>query len=117
LLSAHSSKFTVKEAAQTYLLEAPIGPATVQAWGGKVRSTTIPVAWVELRKSYVSYHLMGIAGNAPLIAGLTAKLRTHMQGKSCFNFKVVDDTLMPELTRVTQESLAGMRRAGYISDS
>jgi hypothetical protein len=43
-------------------------------------------------------------------------LRAHMQGKSCFNFKAVDETLFGELERLTAESFIGMRRAGYISE-
>jgi hypothetical protein len=116
LLAAHAAEFTVAESAQKYQLEAPIGPATVQAWGGKVRTQTIPVAWVEVRKAYVSYHLMGIASNSRLVASLSAGLHAHMHGKSCFNFNKVDSDLMPELGRVTSESLLGMKKAGYISD-
>lgn len=39
-----------------------------------------------------------------------------MHGKSCFNFKTVDDALLKELEQVTAESLRGMQGAGYISD-
>jgi hypothetical protein len=38
-----------------------------------------------------------------------------MQGKTCFNFKTVDDELFAELSRVTGESLHGLQAAGYIS--
>jgi hypothetical protein len=42
-------------------------------------------------------------------------LRAHMQGKSCFNFKTVDEALFRELARVTAESLHGMKKAGYVA--
>ena len=117
VLAAHASEFAVAEdSAERYGLEAPIGPATVHAWGGKVRTQTIPVAWIEMRRAYVSYHLMGIAGDSKLAAGFSAALRARMQGKSCFNFKAVDDALISELARVTAQSLLGMRKAGYVSD-
>jgi hypothetical protein len=59
---------------------------------------------------------MGIAGNAKVTANLSAALRAHRQGKSCFNFNAIDDALMSELERVTAESLRGMKKAGYIRD-
>jgi hypothetical protein len=116
VLVVHASEFSVAhDSAQRYGLDAPIGPATVKAWGGRIRTQTIPIAWIEVRKAYVSYHLMGIAGNSKLTDSLSAALRGHMQGKSCFNFKAVDDALMSELARVTKESLVGMKKAGYVS--
>ena len=88
VLQMHEGKFSVShDTFDRYGLEAPVGPSTVRAWGGKVRATTIPVAWVEVRKSYVSYHLMGIEGNAVLMESLSTPLRARMQGKSCFNFR------------------------------
>lgn len=117
ILAAHASEFSVADdSPQRYGLAAPVGPATVEAWGGRIRAQTIPVAWVEVRKAYVSYHLMGVAGNSKLATGLSSALRAHMQGKSCFNFKVVDDALTQELARVTADSLVGMKKAGYVSD-
>jgi hypothetical protein len=116
VLAAHATGFTVAvDTSKRYGLKGPVGPAALRAWGGKARSQTMPVAWVEVRKNYVSYHLMGIAGNPQLVSGLTPALRARMQGKSCFNFKEVNKGLMSELSRVTGQSLLGMRKAGYIS--
>lgn len=117
VLAAHAAGFVVShDSTQRYGLEAPVGPATVRAWGGKARTPTIPVAWVEVRKAYVSYHLMGIAGHPTLAASLSSELRAHAHGKSCFNFKTVDESLMSELARVTGQSLLAMRKAGYVAD-
>jgi hypothetical protein len=117
LLKAHADDFDVAhDTTARYGLKAPIGPATLRSWGGKMKTPTIPVAWVEQGKSYVSYHLMGISGNAALVAALSESLRARMQGKSCFNFKSVDDALFQELEHVTTQSLRGMRTAGYVSD-
>jgi hypothetical protein len=117
LLQAHESDFTIAhDTPKRYGLEAPVGPATVRAWGGKARKAKIPVAWVEIRKTYVSYHLMGVNGNARLVASLSKPLRARMQGKACFNFTTVEDTLFQELQTVTAESLGGMRNAGFIRD-
>jgi hypothetical protein len=115
LLQACAGGFTVGcDTTDRYRLEAPVGPATLKAWGGKVRSRTIPVAWVQVGKAYVSYHLMGLDGNPKLLGGCSKGLRARMQGRTCFNFKTVDDALFDELGRLTVESLTGMRRAGYI---
>ena len=71
LLSAHADGFAITDDSATrYGLEAPVGPATVRSWGGKVKLKTIPVAWVSVGKAYVSYHLMGLPGNAKLLASL-----------------------------------------------
>jgi hypothetical protein len=117
LLQAHESDFAITHnTTDRYGLEAPVGPATVRAWGGKVRTPKIAVAWVEMRKTYVSYHLMGLNGNAKLIASLSKPLRARMQGKTCFNFTAVDDALLRELQTVTAESLRGLKKAGFVSD-
>jgi hypothetical protein len=58
---------------------------------------------------------MGVQGNARLMATVSDELRARMQGKSCFNFKAVDEALLRELARVTADSLHGMRKAGYVA--
>lgn len=116
LLEAHAGEFDVTaDTDGRYGLEGPIGPATVRAWGGKARTSTILVAWVTIGKGYVSYHLMGVQGNARLMATVSDELRACMQGKSCFNFTTVDEVLFRELAYVTAESLRGMKKAGFIA--
>jgi len=117
LLQAHESSFEVTDDDdERYRLNAPVGPATIRAWGGKTKIATIPIAWVEVRKTYVSYHLMGIDGNPKVAAKLSQQLRRHMQGKTCFNFKTLDAALIEDLREVTAESLRGLRDAGFIAD-
>ena len=117
ILEKHSATLTVKaDAPDHYSLEAGAGPAALRAWGGKVRRPVIPVAWVQVGKAYVSYHLMGIYGNTRLLDGVSKELKARMQGKTCFNFKVVDEKLFKELDRLTAQSIAGFRKAGYISE-
>jgi hypothetical protein len=70
-----------------------------------------------VRKNYVSYHLMGIDGNAELIAGLSQPLRARMTGKSCFNFTAVDEALFEELQGATAASLRALKKAGFIADT
>lgn len=116
ILKAHAETFTVgSDKTHEFGLEARIGPATLLAWGGKEKSRVIQVAWVKIGKGYVSYHLMGVYGNPKLMDHYSKKLKARMQGKSCFNFKAVDEPLFEELERLTIESLAGMKKAGFIS--
>jgi hypothetical protein len=118
ILQACAGTLAVKEdTAGCYCLEGAAGPATLKAWGGKIRTPRIPVAWVEVGKSCVSYHLMGIAGNEKLTSSMSKELRARMQGKTCFNFKALDEGLLPELERLTLSSITGFKKAGFISDS
>jgi len=117
ILEKHSAALTVKaDAPDHYSLEASAGPAALRAWGGKVRRPKIPVAWVQVGKAYVSYHLMGVYGNTRLLDGISKELKARMQGKTCFNFKVVDEKLFKELDRLTAQAIAAFRKAGYISE-
>ena len=116
VLQKHSGTLSVGEAtSKAYSLTGRPGPATLKAWGGKIRKAMIPVAWVQIGKAYVSYHLMGVAGNPKLCNAMSAELKSHMQGKTCFNFKEADNELFVELDRLTSASITGLRSAGYIA--
>jgi hypothetical protein len=118
LLLEHAEGLVVAaDTTERLCLEAAPGPATLAAWGGKVRRPTIPVAWVERGKSYVGYHLMGLDGHPALAAGLSPGLRARMHGKTCFNFQGPEAALLTELGDVTAASIAGLRRAGFVTIS
>ena len=75
-----------------------IGPANEASKGREV--------WfgaVGERKNYVSYHLMPVYAFPDLLKKVSPELKARMQGKSCFNFKEVDDKLFAELARLTEE--------------
>jgi len=72
-----------------------------------------PVAWVKVSKSYVSYHFMPVYMFPKLRESMSKKLRARMQGKSCFNFKVADETLFKELEQITMKGLALGKEAGF----
>ena len=55
------------------------------------------------RKNYVSYHLMPVYAFPDLLKKISPELKQRMQGKSCFNFKEVDEKLFAELARLTDE--------------
>ena len=56
---------------------------------------------VQIKKSYVAYHLMPIYYYPELLDSISEELKNKMQGKSCFNFKDIDDSLFKELNTLT----------------
>lgn len=62
---------------------------------------------VEVRKNYVSAHLIPVYAHPELLEGVSDALQKRMQGKSCFNFKDVDAKLIGELEQLVA---AGFRR-------
>lgn len=69
---------------------------------------------VQTKKNYVSYHLMPVYVNPELLAGISAALKKRMQGKSCFNFKVIDRELFEELVDLTKSSLQDYESKGFL---
>ncbi len=59
---------------------------------------------VQIKKNYVSYHLMAVYMNPKLLEQISQPLRKRMQGKSCFNFSKVDEELLDELRLLTKQS-------------
>jgi hypothetical protein len=113
VLERHAATLSVSDDTSTkYCLEAAVGPATLESWGGKVRRPRIPVAWVEIGKSYVSYHLMGVTVPA-VHAGMSKALKARMQGKTCFNFTANDRSLFAELDSLTAASITAFKKAGF----
>lgn len=52
---------------------------------------------IEIKKAYVSAHLMPVYIHPNMLNELSPELRRRMQGKSCFNFKKPDERLFEEL--------------------
>lgn len=57
-------------------------------------------ASVRIGRRYVSYHLMSVY-MSPVEPSISPELARRRQGKSCFNFTKVDDTLFDELADLT----------------
>lgn len=57
---------------------------------------------VRVGKAYVSFHLMPVYGFPDLLKTVSPELKKRMQGKSCFNFKTVDEKLFKELGKLTK---------------
>ena len=108
ILEPHSARLKVTaDAPDHYCLELPYSPKFKKAF---------PVAWVKIGKAYVSYHFMPVYMLPKLRERMSDELRARMQGKSCFNFKVLDETLLKELDQLTAEGFAMSRKAGFVPE-
>lgn len=94
ILAAHQPDFHVKQnTADNYYLE------TVKA-DGKAEM----FAAVQIKKSYVSFHLFPLYLDPSLLDEISDALRKRMQGKSCFNFGPKHDIPVEELTALVAKS-------------
>ncbi|HVS82558.1 MAG TPA: hypothetical protein VHE60_12580 [Pyrinomonadaceae bacterium] len=71
---------------------------------------------VRLGKNYVSFYLMSVYTCPELLKGMSPELKKRMQGKSCFNFKEVDEKLFKELDKLTKAGAARFNDAKFIED-
>jgi hypothetical protein len=118
ILQKHAGALQVsKDSSSDYALDGHVGPATLKSWGGRMKMKTIPVAWVKIGKSAVSFHVMGFYGNAALLDKMSVGLKKQLSGKTCFSFDANVPALFAELEQITGEAIAGFRRAGFIGDS
>lgn len=69
---------------------------------------------VQIKKNYVSYHLMPVYVNPGLLKSMSPTLKKHMQGKSCFNFTSADQALFSELAELTEAGFLDYRKRGYV---
>lgn len=58
---------------------------------------------VEIKKNYVSFHLMPVYINPELLKDISPNLKKRMQGKSCFNFEAIDPAQIEELSNLTKK--------------
>jgi hypothetical protein len=71
----------------------------------------------QVNKNYVSYHLMPVYVYPQLLEGISKDLKKHMQGKSCFNFKSLDEALFAELGRLTEKGFEMFKELSKRQDS
>ncbi|NIJ09323.1 hypothetical protein FHS31_002955 [Sphingomonas vulcanisoli] len=69
---------------------------------------------VEIKKSYVSAHLMPLYIHPDLIETMTPDLRRRMQGKACLNFKRIDPNLFAQLDALIDLGIARFRADGRL---
>ena len=68
---------------------------------------------VQIKKNYVSYHLISVYFYPDLLAGMSDGLKKRMQGKGCFNFKAEDEILFAELAILTRRSWEKFQAEGW----
>jgi hypothetical protein len=69
---------------------------------------------VRLGKAYVSFYLMSVYASPDLLKSMSPELKKRMQGKSCFNFKEVDEKLFKELKQLTKAGAARFSNEKFI---
>lgn len=65
---------------------------------------------VQVKKNYVSYHLMPVYVFPDLLESVPDTLKRRMQGKSCFNFTALDETAVAAVADLTAAGLERYRR-------
>ena len=65
---------------------------------------------VRVKTNYVSFYLMPVYIFPELLKGISPALKKRMQGKSCFNFKAIDDDLFAELGVLADKGFQRFKR-------
>jgi hypothetical protein len=108
ILRPYEDRLLLKvDAAGAYALHAPFSAK----WRRELY-----FAGTEIKKSYVSFHLMPVYMFPDLLSGIPAELKKRMQGKSCFNFKRVEPHRFEMLTGLTRRSFARMQAEGWLPE-
>lgn len=69
---------------------------------------------LEIKKAYVSVHLIPIYVHPELLDGVSEQLLSRMQGKSCFNFKKLDAALLSERGALVDRGVENFRQDGRL---
>jgi hypothetical protein len=69
---------------------------------------------VEVKKAYVSAHLMPVYIHPDMLDRISPVLRKRMQGKSCFNFRKMDAELFCEMGRLIDAGIARFKADGRL---
>lgn len=67
-----------------------------------------------MTKSYVSFHFFPVYMCPELLNSISPELKKRMQGKSCFNFKKVDEPLFAELEKLVATGARFFEEHGYL---
>lgn len=69
---------------------------------------------VQVKKAYVSFHLMPVYLQPELLAQAPPALKARMQGKSCFNFATAQPELFQALAALTQAGYKSYQAQGFV---
>jgi len=78
------------------------------------RKTDLYFGAVQIMKNYVSYRLMPVYVNPKLLDGISPELKKRMQGKSCFNFKEINRTMLSGLSDLTKKGFEFYKTNGML---
>jgi hypothetical protein len=71
-------------------------------------------ASAQVKKNAVSFYLMPVYCYPDLLKDISPELKQRMQGKSCFNFKNLDDGLFKELNELVDRGYKRYKAEGRI---
>ncbi len=69
---------------------------------------------VQVKKTYVSFHLMPVYVKPELLATVSPELCARMHGKSCFNFSATEPLLFKELAALAKAGYASYKEQGFV---
>jgi len=108
ILKPYGKYFSVKQDdAEQYYLEA--------AGHGQDYPDPLFFGAAQIKKRYVSFHLMPVYVNPELLSGISNALKKRMQGKSCFNFKKPEGALLQELSTLTARAFEDYQKRGVVA--
>ena len=103
------------EARLTVVMDKPRAYYLASNMSKTASGSAIWFGGVEIKKNYVSFHLIPVYANAALREALSPSLRKRMQGKSCFNFTKVDEGLFDELMDLTEKGREAYAVKGWLA--
>lgn len=105
ILKPHAQKLTVKiDTAEGYSLDGPYS----EKW-----KKDLFFGAVQIKKNYVSFYLMPVYMCPDLLKDISPELKKRMQGKSCFNFKKIEKSLLAELSQLTKQGFERFIKEEY----
>jgi hypothetical protein len=102
ILEPYSKNLAVKaDTPDTFSLDGPYS----KKW-----KKELFVGSVQIKKNYVSFHLMPVYMYPELLKDISPVLKKRMQGKSCFSFKKVEPGLFKELESLTAQGVEKFKK-------
>jgi hypothetical protein len=98
LLEPYADKLILKhDNEKNYYLDEAISGSKAQMF-----------AAAQIKKSYTSFHLFPVYCHPELLSEISDELKKRMQGKSCFNFKTVEQIPLDELEVLTKKAFESL---------
>lgn len=103
MLRASGGMNVAKDEAGNLILKTP--------WNEPGKKEPVWFGAVQIKKNYVSFHLMPLYALPSIGEQVSVGLSKRMQGKSCFNFKKVEPELFDTLEQLTAKCAAAYQDA------